>query len=107
MDIKIFADWVKSEFDFDCFENDFFEKSLRSVQKEFENSTFNDIPFETYYADILNTKFLKSYLSRLKSLLKAIPQPDSSMSLSIVGVDLNSYSNRIDELRSSIQKLES
>ena len=106
MDIKKFADWVNSEFDFDCFENDFFEKTLLSVQKEFESSTYNNVPFETYYAKNLNTKFLKSYRSQLKSLLEAIPKPESSMSLSIVGIRLNSYSNRIDELRSSIQKLE-
>ncbi|TSE02328.1 hypothetical protein [Aquimarina algiphila] len=107
MDIKKFADWVNSEFDFDCFENDFFEKTLFSTQKEFESSTYNNVPFEIYYAEILNTKFLETYLSRLKLLLQAIPKPGSSVSLSVAQIDLNSYNNRTHELRSSIQKLES
>ncbi|WP_027391770.1 hypothetical protein [Aquimarina latercula] len=107
MNIKKFAECLESEFDFDCYENDFYEKALIATQKQFESSTINDIPFERYYANVLHKKFLSSYLSQLKLLLGAIPPQDSSMSLSICGIDLNSYSDRIHELQSSIQKLES
>jgi hypothetical protein len=106
MNINEFSSWVLSEFEFDCFENDFFENALYGCKEEFENSTFNDVPFEIHYADVLNQKFLNKYLSQLKFLLRAIPKPNSSMSLTILGIHLNSYSNRIDELQSLIQKLE-
>jgi len=106
MDVKKFNKWTLSEFDFDCFENDLFEQALYAAKNEFENSTINGVPFEIYYADLLYQKFLKAYLSHLRLLLKAIPEPNSSISLTILGVHLNAYSHRIDELQSLIRKLE-
>jgi len=106
MDVKKFNEWTLSEFDFDCFENDLFERSLYAAGKEFENSSFNGVPFEIYYADTLYQTFLQKYLSHLQLLLKAIPEPNSSISLTVHGVHLNAYSHRIDELQSLIRKLE-
>ena len=107
MDIFKFSDWVKTEFDFDCFQNDFFKKTLMLCKEEFENSTYDGVPFEEHYQNNLNAMFLKSYHSQLKFLLKSIPKPPSELSLTIAGIDLNSYSNHIDELQFLIQKLDS
>jgi hypothetical protein len=107
MNVSEFALWLKSNFNFDCFENDLFEKSLYAAVEDFEASTYDGITYPEYFKDDLNNAFLKRYVLLLARVVKSIPELDSPISLNLYKIHLNSYSNYIVELQSSIQRLES
>ncbi len=106
MDLVKFNQWTIENFQFDCFENDFFEKALISVQNEFKSSTINGVSFEQYYEKNLFEKFLCQYLSRLQLLLKQIPLPTSRIQLNILDIDLNSYYQQKEYLQQQVSLLE-
>lgn len=105
MDLIEFNQWTIEEFNFDCFENDFFEKALKSAHDEFSNSKIDGITFEEYYKDSLFDKFLPKYQSRLMLLIKQIPQPTSRIQLNILGIDLNSYYPQKEYLQQQVSLL--
>jgi len=105
MNINEFATWLKNDYDFNCFSNDLFEKTLLAAQQEFENSTINGISFEEHYSNNVNQLFLEKHAWHLKSLLKQIPKPESQSYTTVHGINLSSYSSRIDELQHEVQKL--
>lgn len=105
MDLTKFNLWMIENFEFDCFENDFFEKTLFSVANEFSNSTIDGVNFEQYFRDNLFQEFLLRYRSRLSMLIRQIPQPQSPLQLNVVGIDLNSYFDQKEYLQQKVARL--
>ncbi len=107
MDLMKFNQWTIEKFNFDCFENDLFEKALKSAHNEFSNSKINGITFEVHYRDSLFDKFLQKYQSRLMLLIKQIPQPTSRIQLNVLGIDLNYYYPQKEYLQQQVSLLKS
>lgn len=106
MDLISFNNWTKEEFGFDCFENDFFEKSLLSVVEDFKNSKINGVSFLVYYKDTLFENLLCDYLHLLKRLITHLQLDSLKFQLNIVEIDLNSYYSQREYLQQQIDLLE-
>lgn len=105
MDLKDFNNWTVENFQFDCFENELFEKALISVENEFKNSTINGVHFEECYSAHLFQAFLPHYLNRLTILVQQIPQIGSNLQLNVLGLNLNSFQNQKERLLLLISRL--
>ncbi len=108
MDVVMFTTILKSKFDFDCFENSLFEGALNSVFQEANNTVINDVSFFDFYSQEKQfEEMILNLLQRLKLLLSSIPESDSKVVHTILGVHLNQYSLSKNKLLLQVSQLES
>ena len=107
MDEKKFCNWLLAEFGFNCFENDFIEKTLLAVKEEIDGSKVGGVAYPDYYPlEELYQIARRRFLWRLKLHLQQIPPPTHATSLIFQGIDLSAYSHRKEEIQYLIRKLE-